>query len=192
MKDSIRHRFGEILRTVRERRGITLKTVAAKIGVSESLISQIERNKVSPSVDTLISIADALEIDLEYLFRDYKRTKQVTIVRPEERSRRSLEGVTYEHLTTMSDPTDLHPLEALMLTLEPGASRGDREFGHKGKELGVILSGEADLVYGDSSYALSSGDCISFDSDIPHNLTNSGKEALKAVWIITPPKNTLR
>ena len=78
MKSERRIRFGEKLRTVRERKGITLKQVAAKVNVSESLISQIERNRVSPSVDTLIAIADALDIDLDYLFKDFKKNKKAT------------------------------------------------------------------------------------------------------------------
>lgn len=189
IKDHTRHRFGETLRAVRERRGITLKKVASQVGVSESLISQIERNKVSPSVDTLISIADALEIDLDYLFRDYKRKKKVNLVKPDERSRRSFGGVTYEHLTTITDPNDESSMEALLLTLEAGATRGDKQYGHRGKELGVILEGKAELKYGDTLYTLEAGDCVTFDSDIPHQLENSGTSALKAVWIITPPKN---
>ena len=51
--------------------------VAEKAGVSESLVSQIERSKVSPSLDTMLTIADVLEIDLEYLFRDFKKDKKV-------------------------------------------------------------------------------------------------------------------
>ena len=50
----MKYTFGEKLRTVRERKGLTLKEVAGQAGVSESLVSQIERNKVSPSVDTLL------------------------------------------------------------------------------------------------------------------------------------------
>ena len=192
MKDKTGHRFGEILRAVRERRGITLRQVAGKVGVSESLISQIERNKVSPSVETLISIADTLEIDLEYLFRDYKRKKSVTLVTPQERTRRVFEGVTYEHLTTLSDPADEYSMEALMLTLDGNSSRGDKEYGHRGRELGIILEGTAQLSYGDQKYTLAAGDCVTFDSDIPHNLSNNDSAPLRAVWIITPPKNAAK
>ncbi len=190
MNDNISHRFGEIIRTVRERRGITLKQVAGRIGVSESLVSQIERNKVSPSVDTLISLADVLEIDLEYLFKDYKRRKGATIVRPEERVSRTSGGVSYEKLTIINDPREEFAVEALMLIIDPGAERGDKEYGHRGKELGVILEGEGRLEYGDKEYTLAKGDCVSFDSDIPHTLKSCGTVAMKAVWIITPPKNS--
>ena len=77
-------RFGEKLRTVRERKGYTLKVVAQAAGVSESLVSQIERNRVSPAIDTLLSLADALEIDLEYLFEEYRRERPVRVIQAEE------------------------------------------------------------------------------------------------------------
>ena len=72
-----RYRFGEKLREIREKKGITLKTVAKEVNVSESLISQIERNIVSPSIDTLFSIAEALNVDLDYLFSDYQKKRKV-------------------------------------------------------------------------------------------------------------------
>ena len=62
------YHFGEKLRQVREHRGYTLKVVAQRAGVSESLVSQIERNHVSPAIDTLLALADVLDINLEYLF----------------------------------------------------------------------------------------------------------------------------
>ena len=64
------YRFGEKLRAVRERKGLTLKTVANQAGVSESLVSQIERNKVSPAIDTLLNLADVLDINIEFLFEE--------------------------------------------------------------------------------------------------------------------------
>ena len=65
------YHFGEKLRAVRERKGYTLKVVAQKAGVSESLVSQIERNHVSPAIDTLLALADVLDINLEFLFEEY-------------------------------------------------------------------------------------------------------------------------
>ncbi len=62
------YHFGEKLRQVREHRGYTLKVVAQRAGVSESLVSQIERNHVSPAIDTLLALADVRDINLEYLF----------------------------------------------------------------------------------------------------------------------------
>ena len=86
LNKSIRYQFGDKLRSVRERRGGTLKSVAEAAGVSPSLVSQIERNIVSPSLDTLMGLADVLDIDPDYLFKDFKKDKRVDIVRAEERT----------------------------------------------------------------------------------------------------------
>jgi transcriptional regulator with XRE-family HTH domain len=188
MKSETRIRFGEKLRTVRERKGITLKQVAAKINASESLISQIERNRVSPSVDTLIAIADALDIDLDYLFKDFKKNKKATIVKKENRFTFYIKQVIYRQLSVIQDPMDEYSIEALLLEIPPGASTENRDYGHPGKELGIILEGEALFTYGNEVYDLAEGDSINFASDIPHTLTNSGKEKLVALWVVTPPR----
>ncbi len=184
-------KFGDKIRIVRERKGITLKEVAVKANVSESLVSQIERNKVSPSIDTLLSIVDVLDIDLEYLFRDYKKNKRVNIVRADERNRLILKNVKYEQLSILTEPSKEHSIEAISLEIQPGAEKGDIEYGHIGNELGIILEGKGELLYGTEVYELNEGDSVSFSSDIPHNLKNVGKKILKAIWVITPPRMLL-
>ena len=82
----IPYHFGEKIRTVRERSGLTLKAVAQKAGVSESLVSQIERNKVSPAIDTLLTLADVLDINLEFLFEEYHKTRPVEVTHKNERA----------------------------------------------------------------------------------------------------------
>ena len=95
----MKYRFGDKLRKVREKRKTTMKEVALKAGVSESLISQIETNKVSPAIDTLLNIAEALEIDIEYLFSDLRKNKMVNIVRSSQRNTNIRDGVIYEQLS---------------------------------------------------------------------------------------------
>ncbi len=188
VKKEIRYPFGDKLRLVRERKKITLKHVAEKAGVSESLVSQIERNKVSPSIDTLMTIADVLEIDLEYLFRDFKKDKKVSIVRVDERDSITQQDVTYHQLSMMADPGQKHAIEAFLLEIAPQGEKGDMEYGHAGMELGIILEGQGQLTYGSSIYGLKKGDSISFPSDIPHIFKNTGKGILRAIWVITPPR----
>ncbi len=187
-KESIKHKFGDKIREIRERRGITLKKVADEAEVSESLVSQIERNRVSPSIDTLLAIASVLEIDIDYLFKDYKQNKKVTIVRKNERKIIGMEGVIYTQLSLLSDYKDDNSIEALLIEIDPLKEKGSNVYGHIGKELGFILSGAGELLYGSETYAINEGDCISFSSDIPHILRNTGEEALRALWVITPPK----
>jgi transcriptional regulator with XRE-family HTH domain len=185
----VRYRFGEKIRAVRERRSLTLKDVAERAGVSESLVSQIERNRVSPAIDTLLSLADALDIDLEYLFSDYRKERSVRVVRFAERSSSTRPGVLYEKLAQLDGEGDgRHGIEAYFITLEEGAKTGGTEYGHPGFELGVVQEGRAELAVGARSYTLEPGDSATFRADAPHVLSNVGPGTLKVFWIITPPK----
>jgi transcriptional regulator with XRE-family HTH domain len=188
LKSEIKYQFGGKIREVRERKNITLKDVAALAGVSESLVSQIERNKVSPSIDTLLTIADVLGIDHEFLFSDYKKSKKVSVLKAATGSTLVQGKVTQSQLSRTEDLSEDHSMEAFMLEIEAGGEKGDMEYGHAGKELGFILDGSAELVYGAETYLLEKGDTVSFPSDIPHILRNTGGGVLKALWIITPPR----
>ncbi len=184
------YRFGDKIREVRERKGLTLRAVAEQAGLSESLISQVERNRVSPAIDTLLKLVEILDIDLDYLFRDFKRERSVNLVRAAERSRTSARGVVYERLShTVSEDT-AHEIEAYLITVSPGAKSSSEDYGHPGRELGVVIRGRGELVVGTRTYKLAEGDSISFPADTPHGLTNTGKRPLVALWVITPPKHT--
>jgi len=188
LKEQIKHKFGEKLRTVRERKGLTLKAVAARAGVSESLVSQIERNRVSPSIDTLLLLAEILEIDPDYLFSDLKQKRNIDIVRKEESRSIVTPQVTYRQLSILQDEVEEYSIEAFLMEITPGCENGSEEYGHRGKEFGYILEGEGILSYGDEEYRLRQGDSTAFSSDMPHLLKNQGKKPLKALWVITPPR----
>jgi len=183
-----RHHLGSKLRQVRQRKELTLKSVALAAGVSESLLSQIERDRVSPSIDTLLTVAEVLDVDLEYLFSDLKRTKRVVISHAGDRTVIREAGVSYHRLSRIDDEQTEHAIEAVLLEIDPGSHSGHAEYGHRGRELGYILEGEATLEYGTESYSLGAGDSVSFASDIPHRLTNTGKAPLNAIWVNTPPR----
>lgn len=188
IKHKMKYKFGEKLRTIRERKKLTLKEVAGKAGVSESLISQIERNKVSPSIDTLLLIADVLDIDYEYLFSDYRQKRKVAIVRRGERDSISRNKMTIQQLSVAGEGSAENAIEAFLLQIELDGEKGDREYGHSGWEFGVILKGSAQLIYGNETYTLGEGDSISFPSDIPHLFTNVGQDLLEAIWVVSPPR----
>jgi transcriptional regulator with XRE-family HTH domain len=188
-KGQVKYRFGSTIREVRERKGMTLANLAGGADISVSLVSQIERNIVSPSIDTLLKLADVLEIDLDYLFRDYRRNKKVRILRSGEgRTVSDPSGVTYRQLSVLEEK-EKYGIEAVLLEVPPGTGSGSREFGHPGKEMGIILEGQGKFSYGETQEDLNPWDTVSFDSDIPHTFLNTGSKTLKAVWILTPPKN---
>jgi transcriptional regulator with XRE-family HTH domain len=187
----MKYLFGEKIREIRERKRMTIREVAGKAGVSESLISQIERNRISPAIDTLLGIIDILEIDPDFIFRDFKRDRLVHLVRTNEANRSLIDGVTYEQLSRTVSSSEEHAIEAYILEIPPGGKSGNDEYGHVGNELGVIIEGEGECTVGKKAYVLKKGDSISFSADAPHQLKNIGKKPLRAFWIITPPKQLL-
>ena len=187
----MKYQFGEKIREVRKRRRMTIREVAEKAGVSESLISQIERNRISPAMDTLMGIIDILEIDPDYIFRDFKRDRSVNLVRTDEKKRAVIDGVTYEQLSRTPSSAEEHAIEAYILEIPPGGKSGNDEYGHVGNELGVIIRGKGECTVGKQAIALKEGDSISFSADAPHQLRNTGNKPLRAFWIITPPKRLL-
>jgi transcriptional regulator with XRE-family HTH domain len=188
----MKYRFGEKLRAVRERRGLTMREVAEKAGLSESLISQIERNRVSPAIDTLLNLVEVLDVDLEYIFADFRKERSVNIVRSNERRKLVLPGVTYEQLVRAGSPDEIHGIEALYLEIQPGCQKGNTEYGHPGRELGIVVEGEGEFQIGNQIHPLASGDSISFEADIPHIVRNTGPGVFRAYWIVTPPKGDLQ
>lgn len=182
------YRFGEKIRSVRERKGLTLKTVAQKAGVSESLVSQIERNKVSPAIDTLLNLADALDINLEFLFEEYRKDHPVKVIRSGERRKIKDDEIVYEEVAKAMEKDEKNGLESYIISIPPGGKTHRGSYGHLGYELGFIVSGKAEFHYESLVYSLLEGDSISFSASSPHILVNAGSDTLKAIWVVSPPQ----
>lgn len=183
----MKYTFGEKIRSVRERKKLTMKEVARRAGVSESLMSQIERNRISPAIDTLLRIAEVVEIDLEYLFSDFKQKRKVNLVKASERDEYKIGDVRYERLSK-TPGTGKHEIEAYYMEVAVNGVSKNEEYGHAGKELGLVLEGEGSFTIGSETYQICVGDSISFDSDVPHRVINTGEIPLRMFWVTTPPK----
>ena len=180
------YHFGEKIRAVREKKHLTLKMVAQQAGVSESLVSQIERNRVSPAIDTLLSLATVLDINLEYLFEEYNRRRPVSIIRGEERRVLHEDDVRYEEIARPMEEDGGHSIESYLLTIPAGSRTHRGSYGHLGRELGYILQGSARLHYENRTYDLAAGDSVNFSAEVPHTLENTGTTPLSAVWVVSP------
>jgi transcriptional regulator with XRE-family HTH domain len=182
------YRFGEKLRTIRERKGYTLKQVAQRAGVSESLVSQIERNRVSPAIDTLLQLADVLDINLEFLFAEYRRDRPVQVIRADQRRTLEEDDVVYEELARPEEKDGNHSFESYIIKIPARSHTHRGSYGHLGRELGVIIHGQAQLHYENFVYDLKEGDSISFSASAPHTLVNTGDTEVEAIWVVTPPQ----
>ncbi|MCQ2596704.1 MAG: XRE family transcriptional regulator [Treponema sp.] len=192
-KKKVPYHFGEKLRQMREHKGYTLKYVAQMAGVSESLVSQIERNHVSPAIDTLLSLADVLDINLEFLFEEYRRSHPVQIIRKGERAKMAEDDVEYEELLKPDANDKTNNFEAYVIRIPPHSSthRGG-SYGHIGREMGIITKGKGELHYENQVYSMEAGDSVSFPATAPHTMTNAGDTELEAIWIVTPAQRFVR
>ncbi|HZD01261.1 MAG TPA: XRE family transcriptional regulator [Actinomycetes bacterium] len=182
--------IGARLRLERERRNIGLRELARRLGVTASLISQVETGKSKPSVSTLYGIASELGLSLDdLLFGDGAETGARRVRTPRERpppvvaeqpvqrahSRKVIDlesGVRWERLTAAHDPD----VDFLYCTYDIGgaSSRNTTLMRHPGREYGLVISGRLEVVVGFDHYELGPGDSVSFDSTTPHRYANAG------------------
>ncbi len=176
--------IGLRIRTQRKKMGFTVDEVALKIGVSQSMISQVERGKAKPSLDTLWKLGLLLEVPLFYFFEGIEK-EPVLVVRREEQEVLKLrhENVAYRVLA----PFEGRKIEFFELIVRPG----NREQlppmqPHEGEECGVVIAGELEVLIEDRRYHLKKGDSIYFDSSYPHSFFNPGQEDAIGIWAGTP------
>lgn len=179
-------KLGPLLRAIRNSRHLTIKEVASKAGVSSSLLSQIERNRISPSLDTLLELLEVYGVSPEKFFKDYETMNRVEIIKKDQRRVYQRKGFKYETLSGYSQSKGNHSFTAFFLELAPGQKRGDEDDGHLGRELGIVVNGVGQLIYGGDVYDISDGDALSFSSQIPHVIKNAGDDLFQAYWIVTP------
>jgi transcriptional regulator with XRE-family HTH domain len=197
--------IGPRIRAERARRDVSIRALARDIGVSPSLISQIETGKSQPSVSTLYAITSALDLPLEDLFDaadgadppsssiagaagpgylGTDRAKGVgPHVSPQDRELLSLEsGVTWQRLGQVPH----HHVDFLLVTYQSGsASSSDgRLMRHGGTEYAYLISGELKLTLGFDEHVLAPGDSVCFESTTPHGYRNDGEVPAVGVWFV--------
>jgi transcriptional regulator with XRE-family HTH domain len=185
-------KVGSRLRAERERVGISLRELARRVGVSPSLVSQIELDRVNPSVSTLYALVTELGMTMSDIFGDSRPGARVVrplsgrdglAERPESRRVINLaSGVRWERLTPQSD----RDVEFLYVVYPVGAEScpEDALMTHGGKEYGYVVSGTLGVRVGFEEYELGPGGSIAFDSSSPHRLWAIGDEPVDAIWVV--------
>ncbi|MFB2584622.1 helix-turn-helix domain-containing protein [Herbiconiux liukaitaii] len=176
--------IGARLRTAREAQNLTLKALADAMGVTPSLLSQIENDKVQPSLNTLYHLALQLELSVDELLgiasgRDTRRPGPVQ--RFEDNPVVELEsGVRLELLAGGASGI----VEPLMVTYRPHSSTtsGALWSRHLGYDFGVLLEGELTLRLGFEEHVIRSGDSVHFDTTQPHVYVNDSTHTARGVW----------
>src|SRR3954463_11125524 len=176
--------------------GMSMSGLAREVGISPSMVSQIERGQTLPSVATLFALAAALGADIDIFFEGKSGSEQdATAASPatpgaptpvdassesptrerlyvvRKAARESLEirgGIRWERLT----PLSLELLEFLELVYAPRAESDASLYRHPGIEMMLVLRGAFEIHVGFELYRLEEGDSILFSSSLPHRYVN--------------------
>ena len=182
-------KVGQRLRMLRLSRGLSLRAAAALAGVTPAALSQIERDKNSPSVGTLKRILSAQGTTLGEFFADdpqrppesgfaYRSNKLVNVA-----SGRGLKFLT------LPGPTTGRALQLLHEYYAPGAGTGPESYTHAGEEAGFCLAGSIEITVGGRREVLGPGDAYYYASASaePHRWQNIGRVPAEVVSACTPP-----
>ncbi|MDX1822032.1 MAG: XRE family transcriptional regulator [Paracoccaceae bacterium] len=175
--------FGGRIRDLRRKAGMTLQALADQAGISVGFLSQVERDKATPSLGTLASLAGALDVDIDVFIATPKPADSIT--RAGERPRFWLTdaSLSYERInTTLPGGT----LSSLIVHIPVGYA--SEVTAHVGEELIIVLDGTLKQTLGEASFILNPGDSLHFMGDTPHSFANIGEGPARLLWTGTSPR----
>ena len=179
----VRRQLGGAIRRRRHAASLTLATVSERAGISVSMLSQVERGLLDPSLDTLRNIAEALGTAPFRLLAE--EGPVAGVVRRRDRVV-NLDDAGRLRSELLS-PSAEGAFEIAVWELEPGSSKLGVQRAHPGEEANLLLHGRAQLEIDDELIDLAAGDCVTFDPRRPHCMTALGDEPLVCVAVVCPP-----
>jgi transcriptional regulator with XRE-family HTH domain len=180
--------LGKKILELRKEKRLTLHMMAQEIGMSPSLISQVERGVLKPSLETLIRISRFLEVSPAYLLDGplvgMTHEDNFSILHSDERKALLTQGNI--KFSLLSNKLDLG-CEFILIEYPPHSSTGVRKYKHIGIECGFILEGELIAEIEDKVYRLNPGDSITYKSSSLHRTINKTSREVKAIWVHSEP-----
>ena len=171
--------IGNVIRRLRQQRGLSLKQVAESAQLSASFLGAVERGESDISVGRLSLIAEVLGHDLASLLGYSLRQSRPRFIRPEEHVRmRRGKGIV---LTATRIPGT--NLELLLATLAPHSK--DRPVTHAGLDVLLVLEGNLVLSLDDTDYPMTAGECVVWPSSHKHAIRNDSDEPARAIGLVT-------
>jgi len=180
--------IGPRLRHARLVKGLLIKDLAARVGVSISLISKYENDRALPPLTVLHSLVTALGTNIGALF-EANWTGVDYVARAGTRPLLAAAGigesagVTLERLVPNGRG---HLLQGNIHIVAPGGGSMGPML-HEGDEVGYVLEGQLTLSIGDVIHELQPGDSFSFPSNLAHTYRNPGTRVTRVLWVNTPP-----
>lgn len=178
--------IGPRLQASRKKQHLSLEQLAARSGVSKSMLSQIERGQANPTFATLWSLTRALELDFSDLIN----------WRPNSAGRALIETIPSNHIPEMRTKDGLCVLRILSPTQTAGAIEwyelimdGNGALVSKPHAKGAtehltVLEGGLHVSSGGEEKELAAGTTARYAADVPHIIRNRGKRQAKALLVV--------
>ena len=174
-------KIGSRIRELRRRQGMTLQAIAKVSGLSPSMISLVERGRASPSIGSLILVANALGISMSELVAANGERRQNRLVIS---SADAYIVLTTRHVVRRLLREDRDRGVSVALNeYEPHTGSTERPISHRGFEYGFILQGELSIKVDGAVYVVRKGDLIAYESRRMHKIWNHGSTNAKTLWI---------
>lgn len=167
-------RLGARIKNLRISQRLTLKELAKKTGISISFISQVEREKTSPSIDSLSKICSALGVSLAHLFSE-RQTKEIIFIKKKKKKMPFYFSVFNEALGIKMKP--------LILNLKEKDIVFERKEGRE--EFGYVIKGKVELESKGEKAILKEGDSVYLIDPLRHKLQNLSRKNSVVIWVIT-------
>ncbi|GKY87737.1 helix-turn-helix domain-containing protein [Sinisalibacter aestuarii] len=186
--------FARRLRDLRSAAGLTLIDLSERSGLAASTLSKIEHGNMSPTYDTILSLAEGLDVDIAELVSGgpgHSVSGRKAVTRKGHGIIHATEQYDYEMLCTDIANRQFVPLLADIKA--HSVESFDGLLSHPGEEFIYVLSGQIELhteFYAPTK--LDPGDCCYFDSTMGHALVNQGDEDAKVLWICSRVVGPLR
>ncbi len=180
------YQIGPKLRALRLKKSMGLVELGKHTGLSAALLSKLERDKLYPTLPTLLRIAMVFSVGLDYFFTDERKRHVVSVVTKDERIRlpeRPGAGEVAYHFESLDFKTNERRTSAYVADFEPVAEEKLKPHQHPGSEFLHVLKGRLGLRIGIEHYELDAGDSVYFDPSVPHTYRRVGKPACQALIV---------
>ena|SRR5690554_244077 len=172
--------IGKNIQRIRTSRKLTLNVLSERSGVSKAMLSQIESDKVNPTVATVWKIAKGLNVELNDLLEGIDEPTRVFSLNPATNDGTKLEkrkdGITIKILSPLSS---VEELEMYLLTFEPNTILASEPHIGGSQEYLTVVKGSLTVTVGENTASLKAGDFLMYHCDIEHTIANtSSKEAV--------------
>jgi transcriptional regulator with XRE-family HTH domain len=178
----IKMKIGTLIREKRRDLGWSLRELGERAGVTAGFLSQVENDQVSPSLNSLQSIATAMQVPMFSLLND---TPSGNVVQANERRKFSFEdsNISYDLLTT--DFT--RQMMAYLIHIGPRSKRIAQQLARSTEQWMHVMEGKMKIVVGEETYLLDPGDTVYYDGDLLQEFGSVSDEDLVILCCICPP-----